>query len=945
MRAAYVCLALLAGALLLSLAACSGSSTESNTALGSPAPEAVQAGSGLPDLNSLPRDASLVSNDTANGSAYIDAANQANSGTAAVLDSPGPGAGDMAYTIYSIPERPGEQPVMVQANGLFYDPTPAVQDTDEGIWLAWGDWSSGDGVWRFAGPFNQYSARHNLPTGPNYVNGSGNIIVAVLVVDGGRYKCGNVQVGYDIGLDYEQYRLAAPRGSATGRLPQIQVDENDHPQVAYLDSAINFGGEANYSMKIASHDGGQWNIEQVPTGFSFDDQYFFALGDSGRRALLVKDSGPNDWHLLFDDGSGTFNDAMTVLAADTGNTLPTLAFINGADDPLGELDTVLVVYADNYGFDDCDLNYVRYDGVNPPVSGMFLAGTVKPGKLNLMVEENQATLAIPTEPVVDQYNASFHEYSGVADSWAASPIADWVDIDIENDYEHFQVHLIPQGSGEYVCAYLSEDNGHIAWGRYSGGAWTSDYDERTVCMRPEPWLDIERFSDNTLVFPTYYSAFNLAIYEGNVGDGNPFTFHPFPAEDFTVFEMSAATDSTGTLHIAASDLDDSNLAYLTYEQGGTLSEPQAIDNGAGGFGMIYGPSMPVYVDGELHVFSADSAHLRILHSTNNNGVWTREMQPIVPFDRYCYIILKAGYLENTNQVYVAYMDILDMGMYVTYATPEAGAESWEWQTGLQVPIVLEIALAVEDDETNIGVVYYSMNPVVEESINFSLAPPGQIDPDPGIIGYNLSQFTPPWSLRYNGFDPGWYLMSRDDNERQAYLWQRAGQNDWRGPHTVAKREAAADQVIGADLEFDPSTGRARAVVYEKDDGCGCEYINVYAQANDEFDFSPPIEVKMTTIGTHDMAFAYATLDNSGAPFIGVLTKPIADDEYDVEFFEYDGIGNWTLADTWDSPLWGGGFNLLYDAVVMTPAGDHIGVFTDMSISSPSFGRTWVYYPW
>ena len=911
-----------------------------------PAPTADAPAAGLPSLGELAHQASVVDNDTAAGNAYIDAQNHTNSGSAVMLDAPDSTPADMAYAIYSIPERPGETPLTITANALYYDTEPYYQEETEGYWIAYGDFTGGgEGVWRFDGPFMQYQGRVMIPAGVDVINDSGNIFVAVLLVDGARMKLGNVQVGYDQGEGYEAYRLMAPRGGAVGREPQVVINGDDEPQIAYLQSAINFG-DGSYSLKIATHSPGGWETEALPLAYPLGGDFMFACGDGGRRALIVTDDATEDLHFLFDDGSGGgFSHDAILWPAHTGQCVPGLAFINGLDDPLGELDTALAVFDGAVAWPDSDIHYYCYDGVNPPDDGMFMTART-PGKLNLMVEDNQATLCIPVTPAYPQIDGHFRLYNSTTDCWLPSPIPDWIDIKVENDYASYGFEIKPMGGGTYTGAYIAEVNDNIIFGYFDGVAWATQPEQLVSCARPQPYFDFALFSDGTAVFPTYYSGFNLAVYEGMAGDGNPFAYYPFPDPGTYIYETSIAMDSSDTAHIAASNPATANLLYCTYSQGGTLNMGEVVDAGGDSFGVSYGPSGVVYTDDALHIFSADTAHLRLLHSENVDGTWVRESQPITPFNRYVYLLLGSGYLETTGQIWVAFMDALDLGVYVSYAEQQSGGD-WDWHTYRYLSMMYEPLGMVVDDGTNIATTYYTESPLGDTMAAFTFAPLGVTPESYEIVSFGLDLLMFPHILSRNPVDGSWNLLTTHENERQTYLWHRAGYNDWQGPYLIAASEDTDDNVIGGALTYAEGTGLARVVVYNYDHSADRHQVSVYGQTSaGSYTFAAPITFFDVDAATDEFGGFGCVPDADGNPFMCIASKPVADPTHDVVFYGYDGLGNWLPVDTWDSLLeniWD--MDVMYNPLAMAPDGRYAFAATEMKTGAAGFGRIWVYYPW
>jgi hypothetical protein len=932
-------LALLTAAVLLSLlAGCGGGTTTAQ-----PSDQAGPAG--LPSLASLPHGSSIVSNDTANGSAYLDAAHQVNSGTAVYLESAGLLPPEMAYSIYQIAQRPGDKPTTITVNALFYDQTPIKQDQTEGYWVAYGDFTGGAGVWRLKGPFNQYQARVSVPASTVVANGSGNIFVAVVLEDGNRVKLGNVQLGYSAGVGYESYRLAAPRGAAVGRMPQVEVDADGQVQVAYLQSQMNYGG-LPFTIKVAKLlPGGEWEVQAVSLPYKITNVFAFACGSSGRRALLVMNEDTEDLHLLWDGGSGTFTDATILWPSYDADTLPALAFINSADTPGGERDTALAVYGGTSVYPNIDVNYYRYDGVNPPATGLVV-NVRQPGKLNLMPDSGMTALATPTAPAYPVMDAAFFAYSAAANVWLPGPAPTLTDIPLENDDEPYSVALQPMGGGHYTAGYINEDEGNINFSFWDGVAWSTPLEQQVSCVRPRPWLDFATFSDGTVVFPTHYNGFNLAVYEGVPGTGLPFSFHPAPGTDNNALETSIAVDASDVAHIVASNPASGRLDYYTFLEDGTLSAPQPVDEGSDGFGINYGPCGVVYTANALHIFAVDSAHFRLLHSENRNGIWVRESEPIDEISRFAYVLLNAGYLETTGQLWVAFIDGVDMGIYVAYTDPPSG-NTWNWHAYRINSVIEEPMAAVADDETNIACTSLMYSPIAGAFMSFVIGKPGATPAnyEPVTADYNLA--VPPQVLSYNKVDHTWNLIAQDDNSVRSYLWHRQAPGLWQGPYLIAAHSDLSDSVVAAGITYNSTSGLARIVVYEKTDATNRFKLSIVGQTNSSsFNFSPPITFMDEDNAVTGFGGFSCVPDADGNPIVAVLAKPVAAPAYDVTFYNYDGLGNWIAGDTWASPIQSLSMDRLMSFPLATsPIHQLAFAATEMDTSSANFGRVFVYYPW
>ncbi len=928
---------------VLLCAACGGSNTSIDTGAEVAGPAGADS---LPLPGSGIREGSIVDNDSAWGMMYYDAQHNTDAAPTTVLEATGTGVLNSGFALYQILARVGETPHTLTVNALLTDKDPHTKRAEEAYWVAYGDFSGGaEGVWRFAGPFTSQQARVPLPAGVNVVNGAGLIFVAVLALDNNKLQIGNVQIGYDLGEGFEEYRLAQPRGSAVGVQPQIALDSDGNPQIAYLESSAALYGLTDTRLKVARLVGGEW-VSQVVTVDPVEDYFAFACGANGRRAVVVEDHASSNIWLYYDEGGGEFSTVALVDATGNLSTAPALAFINSLDDPAGELDTVLIAYADNYVYPNVDVQYfVHYGGVNPPTTGTIALATLQMNRLELMVEGNQATLGLLNNAMVPpDYDCAFYRYDSVVDSWAPSTIPNLTNLDINQGDLDFAVQLAPLGGGQYVAAYMSDSGSQAMFWKFDGISWATQPSDQVASNPSEPWLDYAVFDDGTQVYPANYGDFKLAAMTGEAGSGSGFDFHPLTTDSFSSFQASIAASGT-TAHIASANLATGALEYYKLEADGT-STTTVVDNGSEGLGRSLSPTQTVVADGRIHIFSADSPHTRIMHSENHGGQWVREADPIMITSGLVYYLLGAGYLESTGQLWVGYGNLSDLGLYVLTGTPD-GAGGWDWESHKFVGNAGELIGIFADDETNIGCTYINFTAYSQYSVKFGMGPSTGEAASTETISTNLEVCDLPWHLGYNPVLQTWDFAATDQIKNRCLLYHRNGPDKWVGPYTAVTTLIPGDSVHPAGFTYAEDTGRMRLVTREFNSAVGLQLVNVYGQLDDDWNFAAPINVLTLNSVTDSLHAAFVTADSSGLPVIAAMHKLMADTSYTIDFYEYDGLGNWLSNHTWVSPF----SNITASYFEIQPLqllGPGKFVFAATNLPGPADsnnGIVYILYPW
>ena len=289
---------------LLAGTGCSGS----HQPVAPPAPESLAA-PGLPGFpgGEPERDSSALIGPVKLGNEFTWRHNAPEDGTDLILASNPPPGDSTSWAYYQFPQA-GGPPIALTVNATFYDPTPHEQTPEEGYWVAYADYAKG--CWQFSGPYRQAGARVFIPPEAEVLS-PGGFHYGLVLTWGGRFaRLHSVKLGYDDGLGYEEYWLSAPPGEATGHRNDIELDASGNPQIAYLHQPAMPMMERGQT-RVAAFDGTVWTTQDIDTTFEVD-RLQFAIGDGGRRALLMANEtgAAGDLWLYYDNGSGVFADVI-----------------------------------------------------------------------------------------------------------------------------------------------------------------------------------------------------------------------------------------------------------------------------------------------------------------------------------------------------------------------------------------------------------------------------------------------------------------------------------------------------------------------------------------------------------------------------------------------------------------------------------------------------------
>jgi len=312
---------------------------------------------GMPGGPEEPRDAMMVGGLFRLGNEFSWRHNAPDEGTDLHLIAPDAAGDSTAWAYYSFPNA-GSAPLILSVHATWLDPDAYSSSPNEGYWIGFANYATGR--WQMAGPFTKSLARMDIGPYPDIVSPGDNINVMVLTHSGNEALIHQLQVGYDDGPGYEEHYIAAPQGTAPGQSSDIQV-QGSVIQIAY--STQRGMEDYNYGIRIATKAGDDWSIENLVIADPVRD-FSLALGDGGRRALLVElDPGTTELWLFYDDGSG-FDAGQMLSNTFTQSTSTEVAFVNSLDNPLGDLDLALVVYAnDAAAWAEMTTYYRTYDGV------------------------------------------------------------------------------------------------------------------------------------------------------------------------------------------------------------------------------------------------------------------------------------------------------------------------------------------------------------------------------------------------------------------------------------------------------------------------------------------------------------------------------------------------------------------------------------------------------
>lgn len=930
--------------LLISLfASCSGSAPAPTTTPDS-LTQTPEFSMGLPGAPGGPeelRDATMVTGAFQMGTEYIWRHNAPEDGTDLHLIAP-EGPGDYtAWAYYAFPDT-GTQPSTLTVNAMWLDPDLQGTSPDEGYWIGISDYDKG--VWHFLGPVTMSQVRFPIPEWANVVSPGGFIYAIVLTHSGDEAVLHSIQIGYDAGVGYEEHWLAAPQGMFTGQESDIQL-LNDNPQIAYISQRglSDRGGTA----KIAALLVGEWHTEAIDTPFNVNCVQF-ALGDGGRRAVLLdtRDISPQELWLFYDDGSGAFDAGQLISNTFDNNCAPAVTFVNGADDPTGELDLVLMVYADQgVAWQDMHTYYRTYDGaLLSPQLDLYGGDTTDTEILALSTDSDLAGLC-GVGNIAGGWRYYVGTFSALAlpPAWNFGAVTSWICPTSVPSEPDFVLRELP--SGDYVAGYYTYDS-TVVLGRWDGVAWNHEpRDIHSVFLGEENQLDMEAYSDGDVGLPGSYGMFNPVLHVGQVGIGSTdWDDFYLGSGAFGYMRPSLAVGSDDMSHIAYCDTSTFSLGYMTRATDGTVAT-EIVDNGAMAEGMNGPYVSATVVDSALYVFSTDDAHMRMLYSVNYNGMWARENVAIPTDGSYPFYIVGSGYLENEDLVYVAWWDWIDLSVYIASAHPLQD----DWEVVQFTGQTFEFWPTVADDESGIGIAHLVFSEALGDAFFAFGHGPARTPHAPWEIITASGDYTlVPWRLAYNPVADEWGFLATGDNRHRVNYFRRVAPGVWQGPSTVLYREGIGGEAYAFGLTFREGDGAAQALVVQRLSGTSVYYLTVFSapSGTSDWGFVNTFASVDTTVGELDQ-FIGCTPDENGEIVAYMPHKLIADPYWDIEIFTTDGTDNWASIGLWDDA---------YSEIVDPDGAESVfaGAVTDSGPAAfiveaddamPTFGRVGAYYPW
>ena len=924
-------------------AGCSGSHYSDSNLNPAPPPQLSELAASLPDLpqgSGDVRQAVMLDSDTLLGDTFIDSQNTtAAAGEGQIVSLYGGSAG-LGWALYQLAARPAPAvPYRITVNARFLDPAPLLDMPYKGYWVAWADYAAG--TWRFSGPYTGDQARLSFPATGQPVSGGGLVYVAVVAYGG--YKCNvhSVQVGYDAGVGYEDYMLGAAQGVGVGDWPDLELDSAGNVQIAYL-AGSGPGGTMFAQLRIASASGSNWELEDVPTAYPIRSLRF-ARGDVGRRALAVIADSSSDMHLLLDDGSGGGFAVDLLLNAGGPDILPDVVFVNGADDPLGELDTVLCAYVMPAAAPNIQTQfYAQTLPAGAPMGGNILpAPSRPPGHLSLGRRANkQAVVGVPTAPLHPQWDAVFGEYSAVTATFSFLLGPAWNDLNLEDDDDYtpyVEVRELP--GGELAAGCLMQDGVGWKFARLSGGLWSDELTDRVYCAT-NGRSSFEVLPDGRVVLGAQTGQVAPVLWFGTPGDGLPWTAQYLEAAPYSALALAVATDSAGNCHLAGQDVLNGMLWYTVRDPAGNI-DPVGVDLG-GEDSSISTPTLGlVNVPGEggapdhLYVFYVDISHFKLLVSENAGGTWLTEAE-IVPLSVPVQNIYGAGYLEETDRLWLVYDSPLDHSVWV--ASRPLASPAW---SAFQYMDIHQEGVYATDDESTIGIISPVGHPM-DSAMGFGLTDGVAVLVPPQPITFNRDLLDFPLSGAWDETAQQWLVLGYEHSNNACLLYRASGPELWEGPITVAQQPGLG-VAFGVGITFDTS-GVPLVTVWEQAAGSTLSHVNVYRQDPSGISFS-----YYATVGTLDEATEMTwspTIqpDADGEPLVAWPHKLIADPTWKVEIYTPQGGGSWLSTHTWNSPIEQIGS---FPGAVQLQQGSNgpLLATSELNSASPNLGRMFLHYPW
>ncbi|MBN2083267.1 hypothetical protein JW859_13800 [bacterium] len=883
----------------------------------------------LADIDQYVRHSQILDGDTVQGSFAVNAHNWSPSATRGLLMIPE--SEHLAFAVYGIPSR-ATPPDYFTYNTSWYDGDPLVTSPNDGFWVAYADFAQD--CWVFTGPYSSSQTRIAVPAQADVISPGDNLFVAVIMLQGNALIINSVSAGYYTTEGYEEVYLAPPQGKRVSHGIDIQLDPAGNPQIAYLVNDSIYTTYGN-QLRIASLTDGEWTLEPESTPYTIWD-IMFRIGDNGRRAILAATSTSGELHLLYDGGSGEFTGDYLITTEHNSANRPAMSFFNADGDPSGDRDDLMIVYEEEDAWPDFYVRSCRYDGTNPPViENVYPGSLAQVGCPSLTTNaDNSLLLGYLVEMVVDEPFLDTQSYT-TGGGWANSGFVDWVDIDPEDDFVFRPgISTVELPDHSLAAAWIHEGNHGIVLGHSTAMGWDSTPTDTIGCDAPSI-IDLEVYPDGDVGFLADYADYRLQLFRKQPGVNEAVQV---TAIDNSVTDSgygTMAVDADGVTHIATCSVEGSGLLYYTVDESG-VSEPAVVDALGWSQGASGGMPVMVALGDDLYVFDWDRAHCTLMYSLNRTGSWIVE-NGTIPTDPPCMSTVAAGYLAESNLIYVVYQESINETINIVSFTPDGT----DYQSNELIPYISELP-AIDDDETNVGALYLKSTLYGTDRLVFSLGPPRTAPNQEEIVTSEASLTDPPYKLEYNTVRQTWLAGSHGDDINSCLVHTRTPEGYWTGPQLVTSQPGTAYVAIGG-IEHDHVTGCNYVVVYEQPDGDTWRQVNVYADNNALGLFEYINYVMEYDTANYDMSSVVTAPNAHGWPWISLMIKPNTQLTWNFRVMEPVTSFAWNSAFTWETEYIQPVGNQMM--VVLGNGLPALALLEGYQANEDDYGRVLVRYPW
>jgi len=924
-------LILLFASSILPFASCGTSGSPASTPLGT---EMRPDASGLPQLPTGAADtrqAQLADGVGVAGDPPFDAHNAASEpGGTLLLSVPDPASTDAAWAIYQIPESGGDTVEAFKFDIQYLDPDPLESREHEGYWVAYADYASD--CWVINGPYTVTSARANLKPGANVVSPNGFYYAMVLVTGENQARVTGMNYAWYTAPGYEEFWIGRPQGHSPGLYCDLQLDVAGEPHIAYFNSPYALNKHWT-TLRVAHRAAGSWEYADLDLGFEprWSRLAVGYVSTSVQRAVLVGDDNSNDIWLYYDDGGGFDGGQLASNTADI-SVVGGVTFVNALDDPLGDLDLLVIAYAVP-GAPNIQTSYRTYDGAVLSIEQQLHPGTtIKPGRLSLTTTAGKRALAAIPDAPGGIWDCRIGTLSGGVWNFGLAP--PWGPLErvetSEEDAPDFVACEVP-GSG-IVAGYVRQERSEVMLAFCDGLSWQTTASD----ILPTGFvslLDLDVFSSGRTVLLDVYGEMKPMLRWGMTGSGEEYGRQYFAAEPYAAVNSSLDVDGANNVHIATYNAKRGEVLYTVRPPSGDpVSE--LVDNGGLQLGGSAFLAWPVYVENELHVFYLNSTHPGLLHAQNAEGMWLKEGE-VITSEGIPYYITGAGYLADLDLLYCGYIDYSTLSYMVASGNPDGS----NWQSRPMADTLIEGA-SIGDNESEVAVVYPAPQPLAKREFRIAFGNPQVGIERTATISLGYRRLTQPLSIAYNPVGEHWGLIANHEGVATAHYYYEDPTGAWLGPYPIATLEGHTAEFRVVHLSYLSSDGAPRIVAGQIADGDTQFRIAVYTAAPGSTSFHALNTMLTVDMLTSELAMASAAARPDGEPVIGVMHKLLVDPNWDFQLFAQDGVDTWGTVDTWDFPVADGGAIVGVNAEGMPCA-----AAIEMDSLSPNYGQTVVYYPW